>query len=166
MQAELQRLGGASRESALPAASKWPRRVALGSLLAWGAMHVGGGAVLIATAQSEGGRAGLELLGSRAGATDFPSDAGPVTEAVLAFHGLNLLLAGAAVVVLTLFLARVAWPRGVSTAFGLIAAADLGLIVFLLAPGYMSPLDGVWGPLLFAVALLAAWAAGWRPRQL
>lgn len=166
MQAQLQHISGSTRPAVPPASSRWPRRIALGALLAWGAMHVGGGAVLIATAQSEGGRAGLELLGSRAGAADFPADAGPVTEAVLAFHGLNLLLAGAAVIVLTLFLARVAWPRGASAAFGLIAAADLGLIVFLLAPGYMSPLDGMWGPLLFAVALAAAWTARWRPRQL
>jgi len=129
-------------------------------------MHIAGGAVLIATAQTEGGRAGLELLGSAAGAGAFPSDAGPVTEAVLAFHGLNLLLAGAAVAALALLPARVAWPRGVSTAFGLIAAADLGLVLFLLAPGHMSPLDGVWGPLLFGVAFVAAWAARWRPGQL
>lgn len=145
---------------------RWTHRVAAGALLIWGAMHVAGGGILIASSGREGGRAGLELLGSNAPPTAFPVDAGPVTAAVLGFHGLNLLLAGAAVVALTAVVVRKAWPRGVTAAFGVIAAADVGLVTFLLAPGHMSALDGVWGPLLFIVALAAAWAGGWRPRQL
>jgi len=144
----------------------WLRRAALLTLVLWGLIHIVGGGALIAAASSDGGRSALELLGSGADDRTIPDDPGPVTQAVLGFHGFNLLLAGAGVLALALLGARTAWPRGVTTSLALIVAADGGLLIFLLLPGYMTLSDGLWGPLLLVGAAIFAWRAGWRPRQL
>ena len=146
--------------------TRWQRRIAIGALVAWGVLHVVGGGALVATAYTNGARAALELLGTGARAGAFAAEPAPVAQGVLGFHGFNLLVAGAAVLALAVRAARRDWPRGVTTSFALILAADAGLVLFMLAPGYMSLTDGIWGPLLLVPALMAAWSAGWRPRQL
>ena len=154
------------RPATVSSSTRWARRIAIGGLAAWGLLHIVGGGVLAGTTYTDGASAALELLGTGARAGGVAADPGPVAQGVLGFHGFNLLVAGAAVVVLAALAARGGWPRGVTTSFGLILAADAGLILFLLAPGYMSLADGIWGPLLLVPALMGAWKAGWRPRQL
>ena len=142
------------------------RIAALGALIAWGALHVVGGFAEIATVASDGGRAGLELLGSAAGPSEIPGEPGAVGEALIGFHGFLIGAAGLAVLLLAVTVSRTAWPRGFSTSLAIVVVADLGLFVFLLGPGLMRVSDGIWGPLLLVVALATALGAGWRPRQL
>lgn len=142
------------------------RWVALGALLAWGLLHIVGGFAEIATVASDGGQAGLKLLGSAAGPAEIPGEPGAVGEALIGFHGFLIGAAGLAVLLLAGTVSRTAWPRGLSTSMAIVVVADLGLVVFLLGPGLMRVSDGIWGPLLLVVALAASLGAGWRPRQL
>jgi hypothetical protein len=129
----------------------------------WGLLHVVGGAALVATTLLHGGRAALESLGSAASSPGIASEPGPVAEAVISFHGFDILLAGIAVLVLALWVMRSEFPRGVTTAFLIETVLDLGLVVFLIGPGHMRVADGIWGPLLLVVGVACAARAGWRP---
>lgn len=133
----------------MPKTGFWPRTTAI-SLLLWGLLHLVGGGVLMAQAASDPA-AGLQSLGS-AGAIPPQPDA--ITAALIGFHGLNLAFAGAAVTGLSIWTLR-SWPRGVTTSLIIATAADIGLIAYLLGPGHMKLTDGLWGPLLLGLAVLA-----------
>ncbi|HSF60830.1 MAG TPA: hypothetical protein VLA69_03990 [Gaiellaceae bacterium] len=118
---------------------------------AWGALHVLGGALLLTTTLRGGPRETLLDLGSAADLEAIPSEPGSVVEAVLGFHALNIVWFGLAALIL-------AW-RGTRTAVrdGLfvMAAADVGLVLFMVGPGQMRPVEGIWGPLLLVIATAA-----------
>lgn len=135
-------------------AGRWMRLTTV-ALLLWGLLHVVGGASLMVAAASDP-PAALRSLGSAAMAGDLPADPGRVTQAVIGFHGLNLLWAGLAVTILSLVWTWRRYPRGVPTSLFIAAAADIGLIVYLLIPGLMNVYEGVWGPLLLAIAVAGA----------
>jgi hypothetical protein len=125
--------------------------VARWSTAAWGALHVAGGSLLLATTLADGPRETLIDLGSAADPTTIPAEPGSVVEAVLGFHALNIVWFGLAALVL-------AWRgsrRSVRDGLLVMAAADVGLVLFLLGTGRMSVAEGVWGPLLLAVAATA-----------
>ena len=144
-------------------ASKTWRITALIATFLWGMLHMVGGAALLLTALIDGGAAGLESLGSATG-RDFAADSSPTLTALVAFHGLNILLGGIAVAFLTITRSRTSWPAGFTLSLGIITVLDFGLIVTLLIPGQMRLLDGIWGPLLLLVSLVSGWASGWRFR--
>jgi hypothetical protein len=125
--------------------------VARWSTAAWGALHVLGGALLLATTLGEGARKTLLDLGSAAEPDTIPDEPGSVVESVLGFHALNIVWFGLAALAL-------AWRgdrRSVRDGLFVMAAADVGLVLFLVGPGRMSAAEGVWGPLLLLVAATA-----------
>jgi hypothetical protein len=142
---------GAAVGSARPAppdrGGRGPSRVVIGALGLWGVVHVAGGASLLAV---EAG-SGLEALGPSA-ADSVPADPGAVTEGLLRFHALNVLLGGVAVVALAVawWRARRAWHLVV--ALGVVFALDAGLLAFMVVPGLLPVTQGLIGPVL---ALLA-----------
>jgi hypothetical protein len=97
----------------------------------------------------------LTMLGSAAPSADIPADPGNVVGALVGFHGLNLAFAGLAVLGLAVWSWR-HWPTGIPTALAIAGVADLGLVVYLLAPGHMAIADGTPGPVLLGVALIAS----------
>ncbi len=133
---------------------RWERETTV-ALLLWGLLHMVGGASLMAMAASDPLSA-LQSLGSAAPSGDFPIDPGPVTQALIGFHGLNLLFAGLAVTILSIVWSWRHYPRGVPTSLLIATVADLGLIAYLLVPGWMKLTDGVWGPPLLALAAAGA----------
>jgi hypothetical protein len=123
--------------------------------VAWGVLHIVGGAALTLTAATGDPAGALEALGSARLAAAIPGDPGSVVAGVVAFHGWNILWSGALV---TFVAARWTWRNtslGAWLPFSLVAIADLGLLLFLLVPGEMSWADGIWGPLLFVPAAVA-----------
>lgn len=123
--------------------------IARWSTAAWGALHVVGGALLLATTLRDGPRETLLDLGSAAEPSTIPAQPGSVIEAVLGFHALNIVWFGLAALVL----ARRGSRRSVRDGLFVMAAADAGLFLFLLRPGHMSVLDGAWGLLLLVIAV-------------
>lgn len=128
-------------------------RTASFALGLWGFIHVLGGGVLMASASNPA--SALTTLGSAAPPSDVANDPGAVVGALIGFHGMNLAFAGVAVLGLAVWSWR-RWPLGVPTALAIAAVADLGLMVYLLVPGHMATADGAPGPILLAVALVAA----------
>lgn len=147
----------------VPGAQLRVRRMAIGALGVWGLVHIVGGAALIA-AGFEGATSALTMLGTGLTPPPGPIDGTTATavEGLVQFHGLNVLLGGIAVTVLA-WRARTSWTKSVAPALLVVAALDLGLVVFLLAPGVMAIGDGLPGPVLLVVALAAVWRVGVRP---
>lgn len=129
---------------------RWTDRVTWAALALWGVIHVIGGASLLAASTAEG----LRTLAPRAD-TPAPSPTGDAAEALLRFHALNIVLAGLAVVVLTVWWvqSRVSWRRDVALAIAV--ALDIGLIAFVVGPGLLPATQGLIGPVLVAVAAVA-----------
>jgi hypothetical protein len=136
------------------------RNVALVALGLWGVLHIVGGGAEVATTLGDGGRAGLELLAENATARDIPAEPGPVAESVIAFHGFLIAACGVAVLAIVVGATRTRWPAGLFAALAIVAVADAGLIVFLVAPGYIPLSSALWGPALLALALVAVRLAG------
>lgn len=121
--------------------TRWPRIVAATSLALWGLLHLAGGVSLTSMTATEG----LETLGPDAGAP-VPEDAGESAAALLHFHGLNVAVAGLAVLVLA-----IAWSRSrrtwqVVVAIGIAVVLDVGLLLYLVIPGLLPASQGLLGP--------------------
>lgn len=128
----------------------WQGRVAAVVLGLWGLLHVIGGASLLFF----DGREGLETL-----APDAPPPASGTSleaaAAIVHFHGLNIALGGMAVLALAAWWAMrgQTWQLGVALAVAV--ALDIGLLAYLVAPGHLPASQGLLGPSLLGLGLLA-----------
>ena len=119
----------------------------------WGLLHVFGAAVLIQQAR-QGASLALSTIGSATAAADIPPIGSGLTASVLAYYAWNLLWVGLLVIVIAV---KFNWqnnPLGFWLNSVIVSAVDLGLIVLLIAPGYMAVSDGMLGILLWLPALL------------
>ncbi len=132
---------------------QWGRLTTTTGLALWGAVHVVGGASMVPMS----GKEGLDTLAPNA-TTLAPDPVGESAAALVQFHGLNIALAGLAVLVLAVAWHRTRLQWQVLVAIGIATALDLGLLIFLVAPGLLPPSQGMLGPALLAVAL-AGYAA-------
>jgi hypothetical protein len=131
------------------------KRVVIGTLIVWGVMHVVGGFSVVATS----GQAAFEAVATAASPADLPANPSPVVEDILNFLMFLIGMAGVAVTVAAVTTLRARWPVGIVPVMLVIGLSDLALIMYMLIPGHMSPTDGIWGPLLFVIALLGYGAA-------
>ncbi|MGH3065930.1 MAG: hypothetical protein ACRDOF_06450 [Gaiellaceae bacterium] len=134
-------LADVREQDARPALHPRSFAVARWTTAAWGALHVLGGTLLLATTLNDGPRETLLDLGSAADTATIPTEPGSVVEAVLSFHALNIVWFGLAALVL----ARRASRPAVRDGLFVVAAADIGLILFMLGPGQMQVAEGIWG---------------------
>ena len=128
----------------------WPGRLAAAILGLWGLLHVVGGASLLVL----DGREGLETLAPDA---QQPASGGSLeaAAAMVHFHGLNIALGGAAVLALAAWWAMRGQTWRLGTAVGLAVALDVGLLIYLVAPGYLPAGQGLLGPALLGIGLVA-----------
>ena len=120
----------------------------------WGILHIVGGAALLQELSAGGVRDVLASLGSAVPAAELPAISGGVTGAVVAFFAFNWVWIGLLVLVVG---ARLNWHNnkiGYWLNLAVAGASDIGLIVTLLAPGYMAVSDGWPGPLLWLLAAI------------
>lgn len=137
----------------LPTSTRRLARATVITLTLWGLLHiVGGGALMLASTATDA--TGLVALGSAVEISEFPETPNAVVQALIGFHGMNIAFAGLAVTLLSVARSWRYWPRGVQSSLLIAGAADIGLLVYLLGPGYMKLSDGIWGPLLLAIALV------------
>ncbi len=130
----------------------------------WGLLHVVGGSLIMVTARSDG-PAALALFGTGVAPEEIPPATSPVTEAVLAFHGWNIMWAGLLVTVVAVVLNWRNSRSGFWFNMAVVAGADLGLIWTMLASGVMRPADGAPGLVLFAIALIFSFIGLRRTRR-
>lgn len=120
----------------------------------WGLLHIIGGVALLQTLSTEGVKGALATLGSAVLTAELPVISGGVTGAVLAFFAFNWVWIGLLVLIVAV---RLNWHNsnvGYWLNLAVAGAADLGLIVILLGPGYMAVSDGWVGPLLWLLAVI------------
>ncbi len=119
----------------------------------WGALHVLGAAVLLQQS-TDGPSTMLTTIGSGTPVAEIPQITDELATAVLAYYAWNLLWIGAFVLVMAI---RQNWknsPMGYWLNLALVSAVDLGLIIFLIAPGYMALSDGLMGVILWIPAVV------------
>lgn len=117
----------------------------------WGLLHVVGGASLLATWWTDGAAELVRTYGSSVAGT-IPAELPAVAGAIGAFHAFNLLWIGALVAGLAMTWGWKGRAAGLWLNLILAGAADLGLVLFLLLPGYMPWAEGAPGLVLLAPA--------------
>ncbi|MDA0734063.1 MAG: hypothetical protein O2909_10760 [Chloroflexi bacterium] len=114
----------------------------------WGILHIVGGAVILAADATTQ----VAMFGSATANTEAIQDPGPIVHAALSFHAYNLMWMGLLSLVIAVVLNWKNSPTGYWINLVITGAADIGLIVFLLAPRHMAILDGIPGPTLWVLA--------------
>jgi hypothetical protein len=116
----------------------------------WALLHVVAGASLVFSALTDiDGH--LREVGTAAAPSQLPSfGEHTVVSAIAAFHSFNMVWIGVLVFVTALTLNWQNSRGGFWLNLGVAGFLDLGLLVFLLVPGYMAWSDAWPGPLLFA----------------
>jgi len=133
---------------------KHAHRIGAVAFILWGVVHILGGASMLFTLSSDGGSAALAMLADNVSVESLPAATHPVVDSLYAFHAWNLLWIGVLVSVIGI---RKNWINdmgGYWLNVAVVAAADAGLIYFLILPGHMSFAAGSPGIILFAVALV------------
>lgn len=111
----------------------------------WGLLHIVGGGVLLA-ASIKSPEAGYAFYADAQGA--YPPAAG----AVLAYNSFAIIWIGALTAVIAVTMNWKNRPAGAWLNFALAGLSDVGLIVFLMAPGFVPVASGAQGISLFVLA--------------
>lgn len=113
----------------------------------WGLLHIGGGASILAAALGDPAQ-GYAFYRDAAG--PFP----PVAGAILTYFAFLLIVAGAAVLAVAIGLNWRNSRVGLAANTAFIGAVELGLILFLLLPGYLGLGDAAPGFVLYALGVV------------
>ena len=120
----------------------------------WGVLHAIIAIQILTLNLGESTYAVITTLYSDTGGVSTPTELGSVVGALMNQHAWNLLWFG-------IFAAVVGavwnWRSSVSgywVNLAVVSLADIGFIVAILVPGYISLWMGIWGPLLWVLALL------------
>lgn len=114
----------------------------------WGALHIVGGATILAATTFSGPEAGYAFYSLDA--ASLPE----ATGAILAYFSYLLIISGVAAAIIAW---RFNWQNsepGLAANTALILAVEFGLILFLLVPGHLSVTDALPGFILFAAAAI------------
>jgi hypothetical protein len=111
----------------------------------WGLLHVVGGGAMLATSMS-GISNGFGIFLNSEG-----SD-GPLANAILQYHSFNILWFGAVATVIAVTMNWKNSRAGLYFNLAITGLADVGLILFMLIPGYLSWANGAQGIVLFLLA--------------
>jgi hypothetical protein len=124
----------------------------------WGLIHIAGGAAML-NACSQGADAFVQMLSGNSSATLGAGalQASPglkATTEVFAFHSFNIICLGILSIFAAIFLNWKNSRAGYWLNLAIVGFADLGLILFMVAPGVMQISDAWIGPVLFVFALV------------
>jgi hypothetical protein len=136
--------------------AKLANRIGAVFYLLWGLLHIVGGAALLFAA-GEGGASGMLGVIDNGASPDGvdPIPAG-IADGLAQFHAWNLLWLGLLVSVVALMCNWRGSRLGYWINLSIVVAADVGLIAFLVVPGYMPATDAIPGPFLAILALAFA----------
>jgi hypothetical protein len=114
----------------------------------WGLLHLVGGSAILAAALGSGPAAGYAFYEQSAGA--YPAVAG----AILAMNSFTIAWVGALVIVIAVTRNWRNECSGFALNLVLAGLMDVALVVFLLAPGYVTPGDALLGISLLVLAVI------------
>lgn len=115
----------------------------------WGILHIIGGGYMLAEADPG---AQLGMLSSHNVSGSLPSEMGTIIHASLSFHAFNLLWLGALALAVAVTLNWKNDHIGYWLNLSVVAAADIGMIIFLLLPGHLAIAEAFPGPVLWFLA--------------
>ena len=120
----------------------------------WGIMHAMIGIQILALNLGESTYSVIETLYSDSGDIPTPKELGSVVEGLMNQHAWNLLWFGLfAIIVGGIW----NWRNNIAgywANLAVISLADIGFIVAILIPGYISIEVGIWGPVLWVLAIV------------
>ena len=120
----------------------------------WGVMHAMIGIQILSTNLEQSTYAVITNLYADTGSTLTPHELGSVISAIMNQHAWNLLWFG---VFATVVAVKWNWKNNVAaywTNLTVVSLADIGFIVAILIPGYISMSMGIWGPILWVLATI------------
>ncbi len=120
----------------------------------WGIMHAMFGAQIIIQNTGEGPFAVIQSIYADIGPQMTPKEPGSVIGALMNQHGWNLLWFGVFATVVGAFYN---WRNSFSGYWynlAVVSLADIGFIVAVLIPGYVDLMVGIWGPILWVLAII------------
>lgn len=123
--------------------SKNLARAAGVSYILWGIIHVLGGAAMLSTGSALG-------IATMLSGTDQTGVIPHIINGIAQYHSFNIVLYGLGVLVAGILIIKRNSKAVHVVAFALAGLADLGLILFMVMPGYMTVTDASPGLLLFA----------------
>ena len=124
------------------------RLIATGLYAAWGLIHIAGGAAMLLSSGKGLAAVNEMMTGTALDAGTEPS----LINGIVSFHSFNILVLGLIVLGVALMLNRKNSRTGYIVNLLAAGLADIGLILFLILPGYLSFADGAPGIVLFALA--------------
>lgn len=119
----------------------------------WGIMHVMFAIQILMLNIGESTYAVIQGIYSDTGPVATPRDLGSVAGAIMNQHAWNLFWFGAFA---TLVGVMYNWRNSLSgywSNLAVVSLADIGFIGAILIPGYVSPMVGIWGPILWVLAV-------------
>jgi hypothetical protein len=112
----------------------------------WGLLHVAGGSAILAAAVGGGPAAGFAFYQQSGG------DYTPLAGAILAMNAFTIAGVGALVVVIAVTMNWRNSCTGFMLNLALAGMMDVALVVFLLTPGFVTPVDALLGLGLLVIA--------------
>ncbi|MDN5205574.1 hypothetical protein QQ008_29590 [Fulvivirgaceae bacterium BMA10] len=128
----------------------------------WGVLHVFGGGALMLSATTN---INEHLQGTGTGASNeqLPNlMQETVVSGIASFHSFNLFWMGLLVTIIAVMLNWKGSKIGFWINLAITGMADLGLLLFLVGPGYMFWSDGLPGPILFILCVLFSGLGIWK----
>lgn len=120
----------------------------------WGLIHIAGGSMLLSDALSGNPGNVLKSIASALPESQIQAvAANTVNAAVLASHAFNLFWMGLVVLIIAITMNWKNSKAGLLFNTAIIGFADIGLIAFLLIPGYVKFEEGIIGPILWPLGM-------------
>lgn len=118
----------------------------------WGIMHMMFAIQIFMLNTEESTYAVVQGIYSDAGPITTPEELGSVMGALMNQHAWNLFWFGAFAAVVGVFFNWRNSIGGFWSNLAVVSLADLGFIGAVLLPGYVEPMVGIWGPILWILA--------------
>lgn len=131
----------------------------------WGIVHILGGAMMLEGVLAKGALSAYNELATALTPSQI-NQAHPMAGAIFGFHAYNIIWLGCLTTIIAVLFNWRFNRWGFYINLIIVAAADLGLVLFMLAPGYMAISDGLIGLVLFFIAAIFTGIAFRRQKAL
>ena len=133
---------------------KYAHKIGAGFYVLWGILHIGFGATMLYKLSAEGGTGVLAVVGTAIPLGDLPQNLTGIENGLLGHHSWNILWFGIFAIVVGIMLNWKNDRTGYLVNLAVVGLSDLGFIVAIMIPGYITIADGIMGPILWILAVI------------